>query len=94
MLSGYGDFQYSRPAFLLDAFDYLLKPLQEVELIRTLSRAVEQLALDSNRRIEQINEKAVLNQGIVLMRDELLSQIVAGRIKDEIDIFVRASSCI
>ncbi|MDQ0885589.1 two-component system response regulator YesN [Paenibacillus sp. V4I9] len=90
VLSGYGDFQYSRPAFLLDAFDYLLKPLQEVELIRTLSRAVEQLALDSNRRIEQINEKAVLNQGIVLMRDELLSQIVAGRIKDEIDIFVRA----
>jgi two-component system response regulator YesN len=90
VLSGYGDFQYSRPAFLLDAFDYLLKPLQEVELVRTLTQAVEQLAIDSNRKIEQINEKSVLNQGIVLMRDELLSQIVAGRIKDEIDIFVRA----
>ncbi|OCT12292.1 hypothetical protein A8709_31145 [Paenibacillus pectinilyticus] len=90
VLSGYGDFQYSRPAFLLDAFDYLLKPLQEVELVRTLTKAVEELALVSNRKIEQINEKAVLNQGIVLMRDELLSQIVAGRIKEEFDILVRA----
>lgn len=90
VLSGYGDFQYSRPAFLLDAFDYLLKPLQEVELVRTLMKAVEELAIDSHRKIEQINEKAVLNQGIVLMRDELLSQIIAGRIKDEFDMFVRA----
>jgi two-component system response regulator YesN len=90
VLSGYGDFQYSRPAFLLDAFDYLLKPLQEAELIRTLSKAVEELKTHSNRIVEQLNEKAVLNQGIVLMRDELLSQIAAGRIKDEIDIYVRA----
>ncbi|MBD0378608.1 response regulator transcription factor [Paenibacillus sedimenti] len=90
VLSGYGDFQYSRPAFLLHAFDYLLKPLQEVELVRTLTKAVEQLAVDSNRKIEQISEKAVLNQGIVLMQDELMSQIAAGRIKEEIDIFVRA----
>ena len=90
VLSGYGDFSYSRPAFLLDAFDYLLKPLQEAELLRTLVKAVEELARDSNRIVEQINEKAVLNQGIVLMRDELMTQIVGGKLKDEIDIFVRA----
>jgi two-component system, response regulator YesN len=90
VLSGYGDFQYSRPAFKLNAFDYLLKPLNEAELLAVLSKAVEELQRASSSRLEQIREKAVLNQGLTMMRDELLTQLVEGLIKDEIEILVRA----
>jgi two-component system response regulator YesN len=50
VLSGYGVFEYSRTAFKLDAFDYLLKPIQEAELLTALGKAVERIRQESKKR--------------------------------------------
>lgn len=38
-ISGYDEFQYAREAIRMEAFDYLLKPLEEAEMRRILERA-------------------------------------------------------
>ncbi|MBB3114504.1 two-component system response regulator YesN [Paenibacillus phyllosphaerae] len=90
VLSGYGEFEYSRSAFKLGAYDYLLKPVQEGELLRALGKAVEQIQKDSRSQAERIHEKAVLGEGLVLMQDEFLTQIVGSSITDENEIAVQA----
>ncbi|TYP76695.1 response regulator [Paenibacillus methanolicus] len=90
VLSGYGEFEYSRSAFLLGAYDYLLKPVQEGELLRALGKAVEQIEKDSRTQAERIREKAVLGEGLALMQDEFLTQIIGSSITDENEIAVQA----
>lgn len=88
VLSGYSDFQYSRSAFLLDGFDYLLKPMNEAQLLGVLSKAAEQIEKESKTKNDQIDQRAVLNKGIVLMQDEFLTNIMSGTIRDENEMFV------
>lgn len=44
-ISGYDEFQYAREAIRMGAFDYVLKPLDEVELISILERAKETILI-------------------------------------------------
>lgn len=90
VLSGYGDFHYTRPAFLHGASDYLLKPVQQAELLAILSKAVEQIHRESQAMEKKINEKAVLQTGIELMQDQLMSEIIDGSLHDENEIIIRA----
>ncbi|WP_239613531.1 response regulator [Cohnella mopanensis] len=90
VLSGYGDFEYSRSAFMLGAYDYLLKPVQEAELLLALDKVVEQIHKDSQSEANRINEKAVLGEGLVLMQDQLFTQVIGAAIKDENEIVVQA----
>jgi two-component system response regulator YesN len=94
VLSGYGDFDFSRSAFLLGAYDYLLKPVKEAELFKALSKAVEQIHRESRTIEDQIKEKAVLNQGITLIHDEFFSEIIGKTALEENELIVRAEQLI
>jgi YesN/AraC family two-component response regulator len=43
LVSGFGEFEYAKTAIRCDAFDYLLKPLNKAELLKTLRRAKDGL---------------------------------------------------
>jgi two-component system response regulator YesN len=90
VLSGYGEFDISRSAFLLGAYDYLLKPIKEAELFMALSKAVEQIHRESQTMEDQIKEKAVLNQGITLINDEFFSEIIGKTTLEDNEVIVRA----
>ncbi|MEJ8304476.1 response regulator [Saccharibacillus sacchari] len=53
LISGYSDFEYARRALNLQAFDYLLKPVDQGQLVDVLSRLLEQLReqQQSDRRL-------------------------------------------
>lgn len=89
VLSGYEDFEYIRPAFKNGAIDYLLKPVQQAELLIVLGKVVEQLNEESRAMEKEINEKSVLNMGIVLMQDQLMSEIIEGSLQEENEMIVR-----
>ncbi|WP_379161496.1 response regulator [Paenibacillus sp. sgz5001063] len=43
LISGYSDFEYTRKALNLQVFDYLLKPVERLQLIEVMQRLVEHL---------------------------------------------------
>ncbi|MDQ0060927.1 response regulator [Paenibacillus harenae] len=90
VLSGHGDFEYSRKAFLLGAFDYVLKPVQEAELLRVLDLVVEKLHQNSAVKTEQIRQTAVIRSGLSVLTDELFTHAVSSGEIDEHELFVRA----
>ncbi|MCD9021517.1 response regulator [Cohnella silvisoli] len=76
MLSGYSEFEYARQAVMLQAFDYVLKPIDEEQLTETLRRAALKLDADKSFRNEwvELNKKA--NEAGPLTKERLLTQAV------------------
>lgn len=91
VLSGYGDFEYSRPAFLQGAFDYMLKPVNGAELLQVLGRAVDKIHQASDALAMQIKEKAVLHNGLTVMQDEFMTSVVDSSEIDENELIVSAA---
>lgn len=76
LLSGYGEFEYSREALRHGAFDYLLKPISRSELEQTMRRAKSRL--DELRS----NEREYLHQSVQavseLVRERLICSMLEG----------------
>lgn len=84
VLSGYDSFAYTRNAFLLDAVDYLLKPVNSVDFINVLNHieeAAQKEAMNSDRRPPK---------GLALVQEEFMSEITFYDIDDENSIIVKA----
>ncbi len=71
ILSGYDDFEYARQGLKLGAKEYLLKPVDEDELIATLRRTAEELE-------ERLFAERQHRLGLSAMRDQLLRRLVHG----------------
>jgi two-component system response regulator YesN len=73
ILSGYDDFEYARQGLKLGAKEYLLKPVDEDELIATLRRTAEELE-------ERLLAERQHRLGLSAMRDQLLRRLVHGAV--------------
>ncbi len=83
ILSGYDDYVYIRNAFLLDIEDYLLKPVNEVEILRVLEKTHKELSNDP-----QLN---TTNQELVLVQEKFLSDVTFKKLFNENEIIVKAT---
>lgn len=72
LISGYNDFEYMRKAINLQAFDYLLKPVDRQQLADVMQRAVEQLDKQGSRERMQWQE---------MIHEDELSEIEQGRLQ-------------
>ncbi len=72
ILSGYKDFSYAQEAIRLGAAAYLLKPIEEEELLNTLLKIQEKNEI----AMEQSKEKQALNQQLVDSRYRLWHQFL------------------
>lgn len=64
-ISGYDEFQYAREAIRMEAFDYLLKPLDEAEVRRILQKAGETILAreESSKYISKLKTEIVKLSG-------------------------------
>ena len=85
VISGYSEFEYARKAISFNAFDYILKPIEESELERILIKAVQKLKENENRESAVVSLKAELNGSSRLLRDRLLTNLVTGNEYDGIE---------
>ena len=62
LLSGYNDFSYAKEAIKYGAFDYILKPAEDQELLNVVNRCVmtSEIEREKERRIQGLQEKAEL----------------------------------
>ena len=60
LISGYAEFEYARQAMLCGAFDYLLKPIQQETLNKTLSRLRNELEPAASETSEDTMQNATI----------------------------------
>jgi len=82
VLSGYQDFEYVRQAMKYEAVRYLLKPVEEEELIEIIEDIRESMIFTNQekKRLENLNRKLVESEP--LLRNKLLYDIVSGETTD------------
>ncbi|UUZ85007.1 response regulator [Paenibacillus sp. P26] len=88
VLSGYGDFEYTRQALQHRAFDYVLKPLKETELALIFSRAMDELRRESERPQSDFHRRLKASRGLSLMKDRFFQRILTDRSMDDSEIIV------
>jgi two-component system response regulator YesN len=78
VVSGHDEFDYARQALSLDAFEYLLKPVEEDILVETLRRAAIDLAhaKDQTAVVARAQALAAKNRGALL--ETLLREALGG----------------
>lgn len=70
ILSGYSDFEYAREAISLNVFDYLLKPITPLNLLRALNKAAVHIGNHkvSKREIDNLRSELMINRGLQIER--------------------------
>lgn len=78
IVSGYKDYDYLRQSLHLGLFDYLLKPVEEEELVRVVENAVRNLdELQASRR-QEIEESSRFRKSESVLHQVLLSRLAEG----------------
>lgn len=74
ILSGYNDFEFVKEAAKLGIENYLLKPVDESELILTVDNTVSKIENELYKKLE-------IQEGFRILRDNILNRWVAGEIR-------------
>ncbi|WP_219838322.1 response regulator [Paenibacillus sp. R14(2021)] len=72
ILSGYDDFQYARTAMTFGVVDYLLKPVDTLELKHVIGRAMDQL----EREEGQLDHLRMIEHAMPKLKEQLLNRIL------------------
>lgn len=78
VVSGYKDYEYFRQSLQLGLFDYLLKPIDEEELVRVVENAVRCLDELQTSRRREIEASSRLRKSESVLHHVLLSRLVEG----------------
>ncbi|HHU28653.1 TPA: response regulator, partial [bacterium] len=80
ILSGYSDFEYAKKAFENGVFSYVLKPIDNQELIDTVLNSLDKL-LDKRRKMKLL---ANVEEQMPILRAEIIKNLLEGT-WDDID---------
>lgn len=83
VFSGCDDFEYAHKAIKINVVEYVLKPINSVELIEVLKRLKEQLDREYNekRNLENLYKHYV--KSLPIIREQFLVGAIEGKINDE-----------
>jgi two-component system response regulator YesN len=76
ILTGYDDFEYARQGLKLGVQDYLLKPVDEEDLIAVLNKVRDSLDL-------KYKTNKQLNLGVSALKDQFFKRWVHGQVKEQ-----------
>lgn len=82
LLSGYQEFDYAREALRLGVKDYLLKPVNEEDLITLIIRLRNEIRLDMER-------KKLTNDSFNITRLDFLKQLIKGNINRDAGLLLK-----
>ena len=80
ILSGYNEFSYAKKALTLGVNDYLLKPIEEDEIIETLLKMKKMINGEeiSKTEIKKLKEK--VDENIPIVKEKMLNDIIHGNV--------------
>lgn len=82
LLSGYNEFEYARTAIKNGAVDYLLKPVEEKELIVLIKRVLKEIDQEYAIRARENQIAEQLEQSIPIMQENFIKELLSGNISE------------
>lgn len=79
MLTGYDDFDYAKRALQHQAADYLLKPVEDEELLGSVGKAVQAIEIEWNEISSYQNALQTLKKNLPAMRRHFLAELLEGK---------------
>lgn len=79
VLTGYDDFQFVRDALRFSAVDYLLKPVEEEEIKRTMQKVVQHCEDTRRTRLEEERRQQGDEAGRRVALQQAFGELIAGR---------------
>lgn len=79
IMSGYDDFDYAKEALLQKAVDYLLKPVEEEELINSVINAIATIRKEWEEIASYQQAVMALHNHLPQLRSEFLNELLRGR---------------
>lgn len=89
-VSGYDDFDYLKGAIKLDAFEYILKPVDNEEFGEVFERALSKISRERLVKEEDVVLRQIVNESLPVMREKFLKDLLYGTI-DSKDIWRKIS---
>jgi two-component system response regulator YesN len=87
VISGFGEFDYVRETMRYGALDYLLKPLDDEQLVLLLRKITSFIESDKKQRIAESNLQEKLNEGLPFLKEQFIFELITTSKfnKDEVD---------
>ncbi|WP_020617693.1 response regulator [Paenibacillus daejeonensis] len=79
LISGYADFEYAQRAVQLGAFDFVVKPFSEEELMAAVVRAKAAVMEERTRLVDRRKMETKLRESMPALRQEYCAQLVSHR---------------
>ncbi|HHV99589.1 MAG TPA: response regulator [Clostridiaceae bacterium] len=78
IITGYSEFDYARQAVQLGVYNYLLKPVNEEELVNTLLDIKKVIEKESNIKVEIDKLKRQVKDSLPMLKDKFLNELLQG----------------
>lgn len=78
ILTGHSEFNYARQAVSLGVYNYLLKPVNDEELINSLLKIKKDIEKEANIKIEVNKLKQQVKENIPLLKEKFLNELIQG----------------
>lgn len=79
LISGYADFEYAQQAVQLGAFDFVVKPFSEEDIMSTVLRAKAAIMVERSKLLGQAEMEAKLRESMPVLRNEYFALLVSHR---------------
>jgi len=80
VLTGFSDFEYARRALQTQVSHYVLKPVEEGELLKAVTSAVDECAKAQRKRLDAEELKAAVERHRGLAMEKLIADALEGRL--------------
>ena len=83
IFSGFDDFEYAQKAIKINAYEYILKPIDSLKLTEILKKIKEQLDAEffEKRNIEVLREN--YKKSLPILQQQFLTRLIEGRVAKE-----------
>lgn len=86
VISGFGEFDYVRETMRYGALDYLLKPLDDEQLISLLKKITSFIESDKKQRIAESNLQEKINEGLPFLKEQFIFELITTSKFNKVDV--------
>src|SRR5690554_5829293 len=76
VISGFGEFDYVRETMRFGALDYLLKPIDDDQLILLLEKITSFIESDKKQKMVESNLQEELNEGLPFLKEQFIFELI------------------